>query len=205
MEFFFGIIAAVGGFFGGLFGGTEVPDPVVEVPVVEEVIVATTTEEVAPEAPFAPAPKSVTPTVSTKPVAPVVPAVVTPVPVVATTTATTTVQKTSLGSSSTSSTSLSITSPKLSSVTEEDELSFTATFKKSDGSTEDVTEKAAWEVVGPIGSISKGVFTAKLSSEFAEFGAAPGAVRVTYQGMSAETDIFEVEAFVPEVINTKGQ
>ncbi len=70
----------------------------------------------------------------------------------------------------------------------------------SDGTKVDVTSKATWKVLGPIGSIvTPGTFVAKLDASVAEFGKSSGAIVVTFtspagQDFLAQTPIFTVAA-----------
>ncbi len=92
------------------------------------------------------------------------------------------------------------TQSNLGSVKDGDFVLMNAILKMSDGKEVDVTEKANWQVAGPIGSMQKpGVFFAKLHPAVSELGEAPGAVAVTWKdektgaAFLAKTPIFKVE------------
>lgn len=127
-----------------------------------------------------------------------------------TVTATTTTKK-KASSSSTPSINLTLIGDSVKNVSEKDVLVFQAIATLPDGAKVDVTTTATWNVVGSIGSIHKGVFTAKLDASVSEFGRAPGAITASWTDPVGdgkgfiETDIFYVEAFVPEVLNIGGQ
>lgn len=192
MQFLAGFFLSVGSFFSSLFGGTPAPLEPVAVPVVEEVVATTTPLEQATTTPKAitPAPKPVV-------VKAVIPATTT-VALVATSSPIATSTTSAKGSSGSAAFTLSASVP--SKMEEKETITLHATY----GGT-DVTKETTFEVLGPIGSVKGGVFTAKLSADLAEFGHAPGAIVAKYKGMEAQTAIFEVEAFVPEAIDIGGQ
>jgi len=217
MEFFFRAIQAVSSFVLGVFGvDRPVEEPVLVVDSSYEVMATTTdmvSEEVATTstASITATPSHETPVPTTIKVSePVVPKPEVPVPtppsvpidIVTSSRSSATIPK---------ATGLSLQNSSLEGVSERDTISFVAVLTMSDGSTKDVTQDAVWEVVGPIGSIQKGVFTAALDPSIAEFGRGPGAVTATYtdsasgKKFEATTEIFEVAAYIPSSVDTSGQ
>ncbi|TSC78239.1 MAG: LipL45-related lipoprotein [Parcubacteria group bacterium Gr01-1014_33] len=96
-------------------------------------------------------------------------------------------------------------------VVEGDEITFQAILLMSDKSTRDVTEKAEWRVIGPIGRIARpGVFTAKLDASIAEFGSASGSIVAVWKDPASgkeflgATPIFKVEAHVEKTLEERG-
>ena len=90
-------------------------------------------------------------------------------------------------------------------VTEGDQIKFQAAATFKDGSTRDLTFEVVWQVIGPIGSISKaGVFTAKLADSVAEFGEGSGVIVATWKNKNGseeilgKTIIFKVNAKVED-------
>lgn len=215
MEYLFIAIVILGHVVRGLFVSPVPPYPVVETPSVESEIGTSTETASVPETSVVktseknPAPTKtperspvVQPIASTSvtvPIASGTAPVLPPIPA-----------KKGGGSPATSGT-LTLELPNLKNVSEKDILIFKALVRTSDGISKDVTQEALWKVLGPVGGVSKGVFTATLSSDMAEFGRAPGAVVATYtdlltgKELVAESPIFEVKAFVPKGIETKGQ
>lgn len=222
MDFFFRTIQAVSSFVLGVFGVEQpIEEPVLTVDSAYEVsATATTSPEVASTTPVsepvkpAPAAAVKTPVSGTAKVSIPLPAAPATNPSVAPTVAPTSAPARSSGSGSSSSsvqpTKLSIDGASLKKVSEKDVVKLKALLTMSDGSIKDVTSEASWEVVGPIGSIQSGSFTAKLDPSIAEFGRGPGAIHVTFKDsltgkeFTADTGIFDVAAFIP-VIETGGQ
>ena len=106
-------------------------------------------------------------------------------------------------------TELTLETKSLKNITENDKVTFTATAHFSDGSSKDVTAEATWKVLGPIGNISKGTFTAKLEPNIAEFGKGSGAVIAVWKDVNGnevlgQTPIFEVELYIPKNLDTRG-
>ena len=69
-----------------------------------------------------------------------------------------------------------------------------------------MTFEVVWQVIGPIGSISKaGVFTAKLADSVAEFGEGSGVIVATWKNKNGseeilgKTIIFKVNAKVEDL------
>lgn len=95
-------------------------------------------------------------------------------------------------------------------VTEGDEIRFKAILTATDGTETEVTSEAGWQVVGPVGVITKpGIFTAKLDDSVSEFGEAPGSIAATWKDKDGKeftgaTVIFKVEAKVEPGGSTEG-
>ena len=93
---------------------------------------------------------------------------------------------------------------------EGDKITFVASLKMSDGSSQVVKDKVKWTLIGQVGSItSGGVFTAKLDEAVAEYGEGSGIITATYIDSGGTTFIgktptFKVEAFIPDDANTGG-
>ena len=199
MESILSAFLAFGSFVFGFFG-TPIPPESPAYVAPAEVVATTTVATTTPIIIDRPKPK---PTWVPVPAPSIAPEPIVPVSVPATMTATTTSTRSSGGSNATG---LTISGGSLTGVAEKDTISFTALYGN-----EDVTARATWEVLGPIGSVSKGVFTAKLDATYAEFGHAPGAVIARYKDpvskkeLFAESAIFEVEAYIPEDTEIGGQ
>ncbi len=94
-----------------------------------------------------------------------------------------------------------ITKISLEKVIEGDQIKFQAMATFKNGDTRDLTAEVIWQVIGPIGSISKaGVFEAKLNDSVAEFGEGSGAIVATWKNKNGgeeilgRTSIFKVNA-----------
>jgi hypothetical protein len=99
----------------------------------------------------------------------------------------------------------------LAKITERDRIEFSAILIMSDGAKKNITAEAKWHVIGPIGRIiSPGVFEAALAPEVSELGTAPGRIAATWkdpasgQELIGATEIFNVEAKIPEILPTEG-
>lgn len=94
------------------------------------------------------------------------------------------------------------TKGNLSGIVEGDKVFFQALLSLSDGTTKNVTEDIDWKVIGPIGSINKGVFVAKLNSSVSEFGVGSGAVIASWKNEKTggilfdKTPLFQVQTKV---------
>lgn len=92
---------------------------------------------------------------------------------------------------------VSLTAP----IVEGRDVRLKAVATMSDGTTLDVTSKAKWQVIGPIGTVATaGVFTPRLSPDVAELGESFGSVTAVFEDASGaiflgKTPIFKV---VPE-------
>ena len=100
--------------------------------------------------------------------------------------------------------SLKVVSKKsLDTVPEGELLSLRAVVVFSNGSEQDVTDAASWQVVGPIGVMERpGLFAARLHPSVSELGSASGAVAVTWKddktgaALLGQTPIFKVEMLI---------
>jgi len=119
-------------------------------------------------------------------------------------------------SGSTGTTASKITSIKITSdvsfanpIVEGKEVRMKALAVMSDGTTLDVTSKAKWQVVGPVGQITlPGVFSATLSPEVAELGESFGSVTAVFEGEGGvflgKTPIFKVVPQTPVSEDDRG-
>lgn len=96
-----------------------------------------------------------------------------------------------------------ISKTSLAKVMEGDKIKFQAVATFKDGSTRDIAGEVVWQIIGPIGSISKtGVFEARLDDSVAEFGEGSGAVVAIWKNKKGseeilgKTPIFKVNAKV---------
>ena len=94
---------------------------------------------------------------------------------------------------------------KFTTLTEGETASFTAYLILSDGSRREVTKEASWRVLGDIGAVVAGIFTAKLAPDVAELGEVKGQVIAIFKDASSgkellgASEIFTVKAKVEAV------
>ncbi len=70
-------------------------------------------------------------------------------------------------------------------ITEGNVVQLKAIVRLSNGTTKDVTKEATWQIVGPIGSISQGLFTPKLDDSISEYGEYYGAILVNWKDQTS--------------------
>lgn len=95
-------------------------------------------------------------------------------------------------------------------ITEEETVNFKAILTEN-GINRDITTEVEWKVIGSVGNINtRGVFTAKLAPDVAEYGEVSGTVIAIWKGganddaLLGKSAIFKVKAKVISDFNTEG-
>ena len=86
---------------------------------------------------------------------------------------------------------------KFTALTEGETASFSAYLVLSNGSRREVTKEVSWRVLGDIGAVAAGIFTAKLAPDVAELGEVKGQVIAIFKDTSSGKELLGVsEIFI---------